>query len=104
MIAILPVGKVNVKTGKFKYGEFYGFWGNDTTYEVYKCFDDKIKVIATSGTSPINKSLVQAKFFRHDQTGRQLFGAVMLEYVIGDEGFKSLASKYGNSLSTFTYK
>ena len=100
---ILPVGRVNVKTGKFKYGNFYGFWGDDTCYEVYKTSEGSIRVVATAGTTPI-VNIGETSSFIHDQTHRYLFTGRVIETVVGDEGFKTLAEKYGNSLTVATYK
>jgi len=100
---ILPCGNVNVKTGKFKYGNFYGFWGDDTCYEVYRTTEDKIRVVATAGTLPLVK-LGGYSAFRHDQTGRYLFSGQLIESVVGDDGFKTLCEKYGNSINVSTYK
>lgn len=101
--AILPCGRVNVKTGKFQYGEFYGFWGDDTCYEVYRTDEGKIRVVATAGTTPIVK-VGQRSSFIHDQTHRYLFSGEVIDAVVGDAGFKTLGEKYGNSLSVSTYK
>ena len=100
---ILPCGKVNVKTGKFKYGNFYGFWGDDTCYEVYKTVDGRIRVVATAGTESIVK-VGERSAFCHDQTRRYLFTGEVIETVVGDEGFKTLGEKYGNQINVATYK
>jgi hypothetical protein len=100
---ILPIGRVNVKTGNFKWGNFYGFWGDDTTYEVYRINNGGIRVVATAGTEPI-VPVGEHSSFKHYETGRFLFNAKCVEAVIGDEGFKSLGEKYGNFLSVATYK
>ena len=100
---ILPCGSVNVKTGNFKYGDFYGFWGDDTTYEVYKTDKDTIRVVATAGTTPIVK-VGEHSSFRHDQNSRFLFRGEVIETVVGDAGFRTLGEKYGNKINVATYK
>ena len=100
--AILPVGMVNLKTGKFKYGNIYDFWGEDTTYEVYDIGGGKIRVVATAGSKPIVK-VGKRSGFRHDQTGRYLFDGTMIEAVNGNDGLRTLV-KYKTSLSIATYK
>ena len=102
--AILPCGRVNVTTGKFTYGNFYGFWGDNTTYEVYRTEKEKIRVVATSGTDPNTSEVGERKGFRHDQTWAYLFEGRFLESVVGDNGFRSLKEKYGNSITVATYK
>ena len=101
---ILPCGRVNVTTGKFAHGDFYGFWGDNTTYEVYRTEKEKIRVVATSGTEPINTKIGKRFGFIHDQTGTYLFKGTLLESVVGDDGFRSLKEKYGNSITVATYK
>ncbi len=100
--AILPVGMVNLKTGEFKYGNIYDFWGEDTTYEVYDIGGGKIRVVATAGSTPIIK-VGQRSSFVHDQTGRYLFDGTVIEAVIGNDGLRTLV-KHRNSLSIATYK
>ena len=101
--AILPCGRVNVKTGKFEYGNFYGFWGNDTCYEVYRTETNKIRVVATSGKKPI-VPLGKHSSFCHDQTRRYLFSGVVIDVVVGDDGFRTLEDKYGKLVTVATYK
>jgi hypothetical protein len=103
--AIMPCGRVNVKSGKFQYGNFYGFWGNNTCYEVYRVSrgSGNIRVVATSGTKPHVK-VDEVASFNHDQTGRFLFAGKCIETVVGDSGFKSLGEKYGNLIPVATYK
>ena len=98
----MPVGKVNLKTGKFQYGNIYGFWGDDTCYEVYKTDEGKLRVVATAGTEPIVPVGNRASF-EHDQTGRYMFTGEVIETVVGDAGLKTLV-KYGTSLAIATYK
>lgn len=101
--SILPCGTVTVSTGNFKYGNFYGFWGDDMCYEVYKTDDNKIRVVATSGVKPL-QPIGSTQMFKHDQTGRYLFTGVLLEAVVGDVGFKSLKEKYENRINIAIYK
>jgi hypothetical protein len=108
-VDIAPCGDVNVKTGRFVDSEtfegenFYGFWGNDTCYEVYRTTSGKIRVVATAGTKPVVK-VGQSSSFRSYYSGRHLFRGEVIEVVVGDEGFRSLREKYGNKINVATYK
>jgi hypothetical protein len=99
---ILPCGRVNLKTGKFQYGNIYGFWGNNTTYELYRTDEGKLRIVATAGMSPIVE-LGQRSSFIHDQTHRRLFEGRVIEVVSGDDGLRSLA-KHQTSIAIATYK
>jgi hypothetical protein len=99
--SILPLGKINLKTGKSKYFNVYETWGEDTTYEVYQVYGE-FRIVATSGKSPLCQ-IDEYREFQHDQSGRFLFGGIMVDFATGT-GLKSLAEKYGNSISGYTYK
>ena len=99
---ILPCGRVNLKTGSFKYGNIYGFWGEDTTYELYRTDEGKLRVVATAGMKPV-VNVGERSSFRHDQTGRYLFTGTVIDVVSGNEGLRCLA-KYQPSISIATYK
>lgn len=102
---IAPCGRVNVKTGKFQYGNFYGFWGDDTCYEVYRVTrgSGSIRVVATAGTEPL-VPVGGISNFVHDQTGKFIFTGECIKTVVGDAGFRSLAEEFGNSITVATYK
>ena len=100
---ILSVGEVNVKTGEFEHGEFYGFWGDDTCYEVHKTDEGNIEVVATAGTTPVIPIGKENDFIDNDSREFLFIGKV-IETVVGDAGFKTLGEKYGNLLSVSTYK
>lgn len=100
--AILPLGKINLTTGKSKYFNVYETWGEDTTYEIHRTTDGKLKIVATSGTVPIAK-MNKSHSFRHDQTNSRLFDATMIDSAVGSK-LKDLVAKYGNSISGYTYK
>jgi hypothetical protein len=99
---ILPCGKVNLETGKFQYGNIYGFWGNNTTYELYKTDGGKLRIVATSGLEPIVK-VGERSSFQHDQTGHHIFAGQVIDVVTGDAGLRSL-TKYQKSIAIATYK
>tara|TARA_R110000772_G_scaffold6250_12_gene21964 strand:- start:16 stop:336 length:321 start_codon:yes stop_codon:yes gene_type:complete len=99
---ILPVGSVNLETGEFEYGNIYGFWGEDTTYELYKTDDGYLRVVATAGREPI-VPLGERSSFQHDQTGRYLFSGEVIDVATGDEGLKSFI-KYKKRITCATYK
>lgn len=106
MKPILGLGLINLKTGRSKYFNIYDTWGEDTTYEVYQVESHKVepvyKIVATSGTKPLGK-MGEMAWFKHDQTGRFLFHGKMIDFAVGAD-LKSLAAKYGNNVSGFTYK
>ena len=99
---ILPCGRVNLETGKFKYGNIYGFWGEDTCYELYKTYEGKYRIVSTAGTSPI-VPVGKESSFKNDQTGQYLWRGEVIATAVGDEGLKSLA-KYQKSIAIACYK
>lgn len=108
--AILPLGSINLAKGTSKYFNVYETWGENITYELYKnsylsSFKDgnKLRVIATSGTTPIQK-IGTTQAFAHDQTGRHIFDGEMIDFAVGSE-LKKFAEKYGvKSILGYTYK
>lgn len=106
MDLIAHCGEVEVATGEFEYGQFYGFWGDDTCYEVYKTdvySGGKIRVVATAGTTPITKLGEFNAFITNDDNPFTFEGEV-IDVVVGDKGFKSLREKYGDYIDVSTYK
>lgn len=99
---ILPLGKINLETGSSKYFNVYDTWGEDTTYELYKLSDGRLKIVATAGIEPIAK-LNSNESFIHDQTHRFLFSGKMIDYATGS-GLKKFAAKYKKSIAGYTYK
>jgi hypothetical protein len=100
---IAPCGKVNLETGKFPYGNIYGFWGEDTTYELYRVSETgRLRIVATAGMEPIcpvgNRNL-----FRHDQTGKILWSGVVIETASSNAGLKSFM-KHQKVIAIATYK
>lgn len=102
------LGTVNLKTGSSKYFNIYDTWGEDTTYEIYKCRkatnpDETVyKIFATSGTTPLRKLGEKV----HDislQGSRRFFDGVMVDYAVGSN-LKKLVEKYGTRLTGYTYK
>lgn len=107
-LSILPLGKINLRTGTSKYFNVYETWGEDTTFEVWETTSNLdprktiYKIVATSGTAPLYK-LEDRRSFKHDQTMRYLFNAKMVDFAVGSK-LKELHTKYGNSVSGYTYK
>jgi hypothetical protein len=99
--SILPLGKINLKTGNSKYFNIYDTWGEDTTYEVYRVYEG-FRIVATYGKSPLCQ-IGERRGFKHDQNGRFLFEGVMVDFSTGSD-LKKLVEKYGNSISGYTYK
>jgi len=107
--SILPLGRINLKTGSSKYFNVYETWGEDTTYEVYKDGNSgygdvkpRYKIVATSGKNPL-KDIGDHSAFKHDQTFRPMFEGELVDYATGTE-LKKLAPIYGNSIAGYTYK
>ncbi len=101
--SILPLGKINLTSGKSKYFNVFETWGEDTTYELYKTDDNKLKLVATSGKVAINK-IGQEKSFRHDQTFKHMFRGEMIDSAVGTD-LKKFAEKYNvKSITGATYK
>lgn len=102
--AILPLGYVNLSTGKCDYFNVFDTWGdNDTTAELWKTSAGKLKLVFTSGNEPLYK-LGNRNNFKHDQTGRSMFEAQLIDYV-PLEHLNELIRKYKvSSISGYTYK
>lgn len=99
---IAQCGIVNLITGEFEYGNIYGFWGEDTTYEVYRTKAGDIEVVATAGQEPIVNVGGKSKFYEN-MNNTVAFTGEVIETVTGDDGLRSLV-KYGEELSIATYK
>ena len=98
---ILPCGALNLTTGNNKY--FNVKENGTSTIEVWKeGGSNKIKFVITSGSTPIYQ-IGEIQNFKHDQTGRPLFRATMVDY-IESEHMDSLISLYGKSASCYVYK
>lgn len=101
--AILPIGRINLKTGNSRYFNVYENWGNNTTYEIYREFrSGKIKIVATSGTRPLRK-IGETIDAAHDQTRRFMFSGELVDFAVGND-LKGLAETYGNSILGYVYK
>lgn len=111
---ILPIGRINLTTGKSKYFNIYETWGEESTYEIYEKISDyssynlqeegkkKYYIVTTSGKRPIQE-VGDVKIFVHDQTRQFLFKGKMIDFAVGSE-LKEKASKYKNSIAGATYK
>ena len=97
---ILPVGVLNLATGKNKY--FNIKTNGQATVEVWKDYYDKYRFVITSGSGPIY-AIGSTAFFAHDQTGRPLFEGVMVDYI--DAAYtENIIDLYGKSGSGYVYK
>lgn len=100
---IAPCGKVNLETGNFQYGDIYNFWGEDTTYELYRVRETgRLKIVATAGMEPICP-IGKTNSFRHDQTGKLLWSGEVIDVASSNAGLKSFM-KYQKVISIATYK
>jgi hypothetical protein len=100
--AILPIGRINLLTGSSKYFNVYDTWGEETTYEIHQADDGGVRIVVTSGATPIAQPDKMNKF-EHDQTGRHIFYGEIIDSAKGTE-LKKLVDKYGKSLSGYVYK
>lgn len=105
--SILPIGRIDLKTGDNSHFNVYETWGKNTTYEIWKEYHTSYnksvyKIIATSGDATISQ-LGSIEDFAHDQTHRRLFTAVLVDFA-KDTELKNFADKYGKSLSGYCYK
>jgi len=100
---IAPCGKVNLETGKFAYGDIYDFWGEDTTYELYRVQGTgRLRVVATAGMKPLCP-IGESRVFRHDQTGKEVFRGKVIETASSNAGLKSFM-KHQKVIAIATYK
>lgn len=109
--SILPLGNVNINTGKCKYFDVYETW-DDHSVELW---DDtrspgKYRLVFTSGVGPIqNKGGSEPKKddvrpFNHDQTFKPLFVGKFITWCKLKD-LKDVAAKMGiKSALGYTYK
>lgn len=74
--------------------------GEDTTYEIYKT-EKGFKIVATSGTSPINK-IGKGIFAIHDQNMRFLFEGQMIDFAVGSQLKEKLKLMVNQLVDTLT--
>ena len=99
---ILPIGNVNLKTGANKFFNVYETWGEDHTYELWKCDGRGLRLVVTSGTKPLaNIGTIQS--FISDQSRRFLFNGELIDWATGSD-LKRMAKTYGSSLPAYVYK
>lgn len=104
---ILPVGAVNLKTGKCKYFNIFDTW--DGTVEVWltnpESWSNKkesYKLVFTAGDTPYG-GIGAHNGFQHDQTRRFLFNATMVDYTRVKD-MAALIPLYGKTIGGYTYK
>jgi len=96
--AILPLGVINIKTGKNKMlDNIYDTWeDSNMVAEIWNVYPDKQVVIFTSGSLGSNGH----QSFKHDQTGKLLFdGTFVQEMFLEDLKDSNLPNMRG-----FVYK
>lgn len=101
MYSVLPMGKVNLRTGANAIFNVYQTWSIGSTVAQIWRRGDSFVVIFSSG--PLGQSIGQISDFKHDRTGHPLFRADLVEE-IPLEHLKTKASTYGNSLWGYVYK
>lgn len=104
---ILPCGSLNLQTGENKYFNINDKYQINSTLEVWKDLGhggskEKYRIVITSGSSPI-EGIGSKRAFVHDQSGRDIFGGVMVDYIEAAHA-KSLIPLYGKSLLCYVYK
>lgn len=101
-VAILPIGLVDIKSGKNKVVDnIYSTWqDDDSVSEIWDTGTKKV-IIITSGNKPLFK-VGESKSFRHDQNLRDLFYATLVDWC----DLKDLPkmTRYGPKLSAYVYK
>lgn len=99
--AILPCGKLTIKTGNITdYGLITAFWEN-STLEVWKKENGNMVVISTAGD--LGKEVGKNDSFQHDQTGRHLFSAVKVaQYPVAS--YADLANLGLKTVRIYCYK
>jgi len=100
---IASVGEVNLQTGEFEYGDIYDFWGEDTTYEVYRTKTNEYRVVSTAGLEPI-VPIGETGKFQEDQTGEYLFTGECIFVASGNDGLKQIQKEYGTLIQMGCYK
>ena len=104
--SILPFGRINLKSGANELFNIYETWGKDTgqVAEVWKTYDGSSYVLIFSAGS-FNREPGETRDFRHDQTGRPLFGDACLVFVkeLKLEELKN-ETEFGKSLRGYVYK
>jgi len=99
--SILPIGKVNLKTGKNRLFNVYDTWKSGTA-EIHRTNTGKTVVIFTSGNVSCAK-LGESVWCHHDQTRRWLFDSRMVDSCpIGD--LPLMTADLGTSVSFYVYK
>ena len=106
---ILPMGSIDLVTGKSKYFNIYEEWKKTLmTCEIYKSYKDSsrsqftYKLILGSGNRPIGK-LKELEDFANYQSGRFLFKAEMIDSCLLKD-LPDFATKYAKKIDGFVYK
>ena len=101
---ILPIGNVNLKTGKSKY--FNIFENGDSTLEIWQAPVGRYyRCVITSGNSPLEE-IGKHKTFIHDQTRRHLFNGELIAFArtSNKEEIEVLIKTVGSVLTSYVYK
>ena len=97
---ILPLGRIDLGTGKSKWFNIYDTY--DGTAEIWKNENNNYKLVFTSDDKPMAK-LEDRGSFRHDQTNARMGTWTLVDYVPVNK-MKELIRVYGGSLPGYTYK
>lgn len=107
--AILPIGRVNLETGKCKYFNVFDTWGDDdTVVEVWQTSrwsnrnPGAYKLIFTSGSKP-TAQIGDTGEFKHDQTWARIFDGKMVDWTLLKD-MPGLIPYYGKSIAGYVYK
>ena len=101
-VFILPIGLLNLKTGKNKaLDNVYETWSDDDMTAEFWDTGDKKVVIFTSGKKPLFKK-GETQPFKHDQNYRHLFFGTLINWCSLEK--LSTFTKYGDKLRAYVYK
>lgn len=99
---ILSIGSIKLTTGVSKYFNVYEEWGENSTYELWRTVDGKLKIVVTSGKAPL-ANIDMSHGFIGDQSRRFLFNAKLIDWATGSD-LKRMAKVYGSSIPAYVYK
>jgi hypothetical protein len=105
--SVIPMGKVNTKTGSASAFNIYDTWKGDKMYvEIYEVMKfkgkgyDKQTVIAFTSEESKNRTTGEMYPFDHDQTGKSLFSGRYVKTI----PLSSLKSEGLGSVSGYVFK
>jgi hypothetical protein len=101
---ILPMNKVNIKTGKNHLFNVFETWrGDDTIVEIWRPTNGKnVRIVFGSGQTSTSEIGSHRRFI-HDQNHRFLFNGFLVDFCLLKD-LPEKASQYGNPIIGYVYK